>query len=225
MAVRPLRALAEIAVTRLDGVGPKKAESLEQLDPPITSVLDLLQHYPRRYLDRTNQAEIAHLRLSEEALVLGRVKRVQSRRTRNGKIVLGTASFKEHATVHFWRGQELGFEAREGAMGQLGKLTTVEDLPADFDAMIARAAELSQAPPARKPKHPPKPLPDLHPEFTAALEKAPNAKSAFDAFAPSHRREYLEWIGEAKQDSTRQKRIANAIEWLAEGKPRTWKYA
>ena len=142
----------------------------------------------------------------------------------NGKIVLGTASFKEHATVHFWRGQELGFEAREGAMGQLGKLTTVEDLPADFDAMIARAAELSEAPPARKPKHPPKPLPDLHPEFTAALEKAPNAKSAFDAFAPSHRREYLEWIGEAKQDSTRQKRIANAIEWLAEGKRRNWKY-
>ena len=58
----------------------------------------------------------------------------------------------------------------------------------------------------------------------AALEKAPKAKAAFDAFAPSHRREYLEWVAEAKQDSTRQKRIAEAIEWLGEGKRRNWKY-
>ena len=143
---------------------------------------------------------------------------------RNGKIVLGTASFKEHATVHFWRGQELGFETKDGAMGQLGKLASIDDLPGDFDAMIARAAELSEAPSRRKPKHPAKPLPDIHPEFAAALDKAPKAKSAFEAFAPSHRREYLEWVAEAKQDSTRQKRIAEAIEWLGEGKRRNWKY-
>jgi len=143
---------------------------------------------------------------------------------KNGTIVLGTAAFKHHATVNFWRGQELGLGASDEAMGQLGRLTTVNDLPPDLDAIIARAAELSAAPAARKPKHPPKPTPDIDPEFAGALERAPKAKAVFDGFPPSQRREYLEWIAEAKQDTTRQKRIANAVEWLSEGKRRNWKY-
>jgi uncharacterized protein YdeI (YjbR/CyaY-like superfamily) len=144
---------------------------------------------------------------------------------KGGKIVLGMAAFKAHAVVHFWRGQELGFETRDGAMGQLGKLTVVDDLPQDFDAMIARAAELSSSSPApRKPKHAPKPAPELHAEFAAALGKAPKAKAALDGFPPSAQRDYFEWIAEAKQDATRQKRIAAAIEWLSEGKRRHWKY-
>jgi uncharacterized protein YdeI (YjbR/CyaY-like superfamily) len=143
---------------------------------------------------------------------------------KNGKIVLGTAAFKGHAVVHFWRGQELGFETKDGAMGQLGKLTSVDDLPKDLDAMIAKAAELSSAPAPRKAKHAPKPAPELHPEFAAALAKAPKAKSTLDTFPPSAQRDYFEWIGEAKQDATRQKRIATAVEWLTEGKRRHWKY-
>ena len=143
---------------------------------------------------------------------------------RNGKIILGTAAFKEHAAVNFWRGQELGLETKDGAMGQLGKLTSVDDLPADFDTMIARAAELSGAPAQRKPKHPPKPQPQMHPDFAAALAKAPKAKAVLDTLPDSAQREYLEWIAEAKQDSTRQKRIASAVEWLSEGKRRNWKY-
>ena len=143
---------------------------------------------------------------------------------RNGKIVLGAASFKEHVAINFWRGQELGLQTKEGAMGQLGKLTSLDDLPPELDVIIARAASLIDAPAPRRPKHPPKAFPDIHPEFAAALENAPEAKSVFDGFAPSHRREYLEWVLEAKLDTTRQKRIANAIEWLAEGKRRNWKY-
>ena len=143
---------------------------------------------------------------------------------RNGKIVLGTAAFKEHAAVNFWRGQELGLESKTGAMGQLGKLTSLEDLPADFDVIIARAAALSDVPAHRKAKAEPKSLPNMHPDFAAALEKAPQAQQAFESFAPGHRREYLEWVAEAKQDTTRQKRIASALEWLAEGKRRNWKY-
>lgn len=143
---------------------------------------------------------------------------------RNGKIVLGTAAFKGHAAVNFWRGEELGLETRAGAMGQLGRLTSLEDLPADLDVIIARAAALSNAPAPRKPKAEPKALPDMHPDFAAALENSPQARQAFDTFAPGHRREYLEWIAEAKQDTTRQKRIASALEWLAEGKRRNWKY-
>jgi uncharacterized protein YdeI (YjbR/CyaY-like superfamily) len=143
---------------------------------------------------------------------------------RGGKIILGTAAFKEHAAVNFWRGQELGFDARSGAMGQLGKLTKVEDLPPNFEELVAKAAALSDAPPPRKRKHEPKPPPEMHPEFAAALAKAPKAKATFDAFAPSCRREYVEWVAEAKRDETRTKRIASAIEWLSEGKKRNWKY-
>lgn len=144
---------------------------------------------------------------------------------KNGKIVLGTAAFKQHASVHFWRGQELGLDAKDGAMGQLGKLTSVDDLPPDLDDLIRKAAELStSAPPPRSAKRQPKPAPEMHPEFAAALARTPKAKAALEAFAPSAQREYLEWIAEAKRDETRQKRIATAIEWLSEGKKRNWQY-
>jgi uncharacterized protein YdeI (YjbR/CyaY-like superfamily) len=144
---------------------------------------------------------------------------------RDGKIVLGTAAFKAHAAVNFWRGQDLGIERSADAMGQLGKLTSVADLPPDLDALIRKAAELAKRAPApRKPKHAPRAPPELHPEFAAALDGAPKAKAAFDSFAPSHRREYLEWVAEAKRDETRRTRIASAIEWLSEGKKRNWKY-
>ena len=88
-----------------------------------------------------------------------------------------------------------------------------------------RVAELAKTAPApRKTKHAPKPPPELHPEFAAALKAAPKAKATLDGFPPSAQRDYLEWIADAKQDATRQKRIATAIEWLGEGKRRHWKY-
>jgi uncharacterized protein YdeI (YjbR/CyaY-like superfamily) len=64
----------------------------------------------------------------------------------------------------------------------------------------------------------------MHPEFAAALAKAPKAKAALESFPPSAQRDYFEWISEAKQDATRSKRIATAVEWLSEGKRRHWKY-
>jgi hypothetical protein len=60
--------------------------------------------------------------------------------------------------------------------------------------------------------------------LSAALRRSAKAKAAFDGLSPSHRREYVEWIVEAKRPETRQRRIATAIEWIAEGKPRNWKY-
>ncbi len=146
----------------------------------------------------------------------------------DNKILLMMAAFKAHAALNFWRGQELrGDEANADAMGQFGKLTAVGDLPpdAELDALIRQAAELTQSVPApRKPKHAPKPAPTLHPEFAAALTAAPKAKEVLDGFPPSAQRDYLEWITDAKQEATRHKRIATAIEWLSEGKRRMWKY-
>ena len=148
--------------------------------------------------------------------------------TVDGKILLVMAAFKAHAALNFWRGQEIGDGTpKAGAMGQFGKLTSVEDLPSDkeLDAIIREAAALARtAPTPRKTKHEPKPAPDLHPDFAKALAANPNSKAILDSFPPSAQRDYFEWISEAKQDATRQKRIDTAIEWLAEGKRRHWKY-
>jgi uncharacterized protein YdeI (YjbR/CyaY-like superfamily) len=146
----------------------------------------------------------------------------------DGKIILITSAFKGHAALNFWRGQEIGDgQAQAGAMGQFGRLKSVDDLPsrAELDALIREAAALANTAPApRKTKHAPKPPPEMHPDFAAALAKSPKAKATLEAFPPSAQRDYFEWIAEAKQDSTRQKRIATAVRWLSEGKRRHWKY-
>ena len=146
----------------------------------------------------------------------------------DGKILLIMAAFKAHAALNFWRGKELrGDDAEDDGMGQFGKLASVDDLPpdAELDALIRQAAELARSTPApRKPKHAPKAEATLHPDFAAALAKAPQARAVLDGFPPSAQRDYLEWVADAKQDATRQKRIATAIEWLSEGKRRHWKY-
>ena len=148
--------------------------------------------------------------------------------TVDGKILIGMAAFKQHAALNFWRGQELrGAEASRDAMGQFGKLTSVDDLPSDaeLDSLIRQAADLAKTAPApRKTKHEPKPAPAMHPDFAKALAAAPKAKAVLDGFPPSAQREYLEWVADAKQDATRAKRIATAVEWLSEGKKRHWKY-
>ena len=148
--------------------------------------------------------------------------------TIDGKILIGMAAFKAHAAINFWRGEEMGIEQSKDAMGSLGKLTSVEDLPpeTELDAMIRKAVELARTAPApRKAKQEPKPAPEMHPAFAEALAANPKAKAVLDGFPPSAQREYLEWISDAKQDATRAKRIADAVEWLCEGKRRHWKYA
>lgn len=110
----------------------------------------------------------------------------------------------------------------------MGRLTSLADLPPDDDlaAWIAEAMSLNDrgiklAPrPARDPK-----TVDVPPELAAALAANPAAKAVFDSKSPSFRKEYNVWIGDAKTDATRSKRIAEALAWIAEGKGRFWKYA
>lgn len=192
-------------------------------DPRIDAYIAKAQPFARPVLEKVRERVHAALPDVEEA-----IKWSMPAYTVGGKIVAITAAFKAHAALNFWRGQELrGTDANADAMGQFGKLKSVEDLPSDgeLDRLIREAAELANSAPApRKIKHEPKPEPAMHPEFAAALERAPKAKTTLEAFPPSARRDYLEWIAEAKQDGTRQKRIATAIEWLSEGKRRHWKY-
>ena len=177
------------------------------------------------------QPILAHVRERVHAVVPGveeAMKWSAPGFTLDGKILLIMAAFKAHAALNFWRGQEIGGgSAKAGAMGQFGRLSSIDDLPpdAELDALIREAAKLARSAPApRKTKHEPKPAPELHPDFAAALAKAPAAKAVLDGFPPSAQRDYLEWISEAKQDATRRKRIDDAIQWLGEGKRRHWKY-
>ncbi|HEY6662729.1 MAG TPA: YdeI/OmpD-associated family protein [Sphingomicrobium sp.] len=189
-------------------------------EPRIDAYIARAQPFARPILEKVRERVHAVVPDIEEAM-----KWSTPTYCRNGKIVLGTAAFKQHAALHFWRGQELGVDTSMDAMGQFGKLISVADLPPNLDELIAKAVELSASGPApRKTKHEPKPPPAMHPEFAAALSKAPAAKATLDGFPPSAQREYLEWISEAKQDSTRAKRIADAVQWLSEGKRRNWKY-
>jgi uncharacterized protein YdeI (YjbR/CyaY-like superfamily) len=189
-------------------------------EPRIDAYIEKAQPFARPILEKVRERVHAVVPDIEEAM-----KWSHPTYCIGGKIVMGMAAFKAHAAVHFWRGQELGLDTKNGAMGQLGKLTSVADLPPGLDDLIRKAAQLSATAPApRKPKHPPKPPPALHPEFAEALTKAPKAKATLDSFPASAQRDYLEWVAEAKQDATRSKRIATAIEWLTEGKRRHWKY-
>ena len=149
--------------------------------------------------------------------------------TYKGGMFAGMAAFKAHATFGFWRGKEVvgDSEAASDAMGQFGRITSVDDLPDDetLDGLIRKAMSVFDAGPApRKAKHPPKPAPETPADVRAALDAEPKAAATFDAFPPSCRREYVEWVVEAKRPETRAKRIAQAVEWMAEGKRRNWKY-
>jgi len=192
-------------------------------DPRIDAYLAKVQPFARPILDHVRARVHAVVPDVEETL-----KWSMPSYTRNGAILLITAAFKAHVALNFWRGKDIrGDAASDEAMGQFGKITSLADLPGDaaLDALIADAARLATAPKApRTTKHEPKPAAELHPEFAAALAANSAASATLDGFSPSARRDYLDWIAEAKQDATRAKRIATAVEWLAEGKKRHWKY-
>jgi uncharacterized protein YdeI (YjbR/CyaY-like superfamily) len=148
--------------------------------------------------------------------------------TYKGRLFAGMAAFKAHATFGLWQASAvLGSTGSEReAMGQFGRLASVGDLPAEDElkAIVRRAAEHAQEPSTPRPKKPPKAPLETPPELNAALDCNPAARATFDGFPPSCRRDYVEWVVEAKRPETRDKRIAQAIEWLAEGKKRHWKY-
>lgn len=139
------------------------------------------------------------------------------------------ASFREHCAFGFWKASlVLGDAAQDGAMGHLGRITSIKDLPSEktLVAYVKKAAALNDdGVKVKRVPRAPKPAVKAPPAFTAALKKNKKALAAFESFSPSHKREYVEWIAEAKTEPTRDKRIATALDWMAQGKPRNWKYA
>jgi uncharacterized protein YdeI (YjbR/CyaY-like superfamily) len=155
-----------------------------------------------------------------------------------GAIVCNMSAFKEHCSFGFW-GQEMGAVLsdadvlKNGGMGSLGKITGVNDLPSaklmvnwirQAAASIESGQQVSPIAARNRVVKAPKSVPGASPEFTSALRRNKKASAVFAAFSPSCKREYVEWIAEAKRQETREKRIATAVEWIAEGKQRNWKY-
>jgi uncharacterized protein YdeI (YjbR/CyaY-like superfamily) len=155
-----------------------------------------------------------------------------------GANLANMAAFKEHCSFGFW-GKEIAAVVRESGaarpgegMGIMGRITSVKDLPSDKEMLgyIRQAAafidsgEYTSPMAGRAEKAAKKPEAKPTPEFAAALKKNKKAQAVFDAFSASCKREYVEWITEAKREETRDKRIAQALEWIAEGKQRNWKY-
>ncbi len=140
------------------------------------------------------------------------------------------ASFREHCAFGFWKGSlivEAGGTRAEKAMGQFGRITSLADLPPDdvLAGYVREAVRLNEEgvrSPARAKKE--KPELAVPGDLAAALEGSAQARAAFERFSPSQRREYVEWITEARTEATRRRRLDTALEWIAEGKPRNWKY-
>jgi len=142
----------------------------------------------------------------------------------------GMAAFKKHVMFGFWKHsllQDLIPKGEHRAFGQYGRITSMDNVPSrahivrivkaakklnDDDVKVVRVAKAKKAP-LKVPS-----------DFRAALAKVPKAATAFEAFSPSNKREYVEWIVDAKAQDTRDRRLAQAVEWIAQGKSRNWKY-
>jgi hypothetical protein len=140
------------------------------------------------------------------------------------------ASFKAHCTFGFWKASLLDGAAMpqrdRDAMGQFGRIASIKDLPdaRTLARLIKAAAALNDAGVKVKRSVRRKPPMKVPAYFMNALRKHKPALTTFAQLSPSHKREYVEWVTEARTEATREKRLATAIEWMAQGKPRNWKY-
>ena len=148
-------------------------------------------------------------------------------------IVCSMAAFRRHCVFGFWKAPLLTLDGKplvtkmESGAGQFGKLISVRDLLArsKLRKLVKDAARLNESGVAlkRAPRAAARPV-EVPVDLTRALHKNTKARAVFAAFPPSHKREYVEWIAEAKTPETRQRRLQTAVEWMSEGKPRNWKY-
>jgi len=147
-------------------------------------------------------------------------------------IVAGMAAFKNYATLGFWKQKLLSdphklFDESDTSSMFHARFTHASELPAsDILVEYIREAVTLNEQGVKLPPRKKKPLPELQiPDyFVLALKKNKRALATFEGFSPSNKRDYVEWIIEAKREETRAQRLATAIEWMSQGKPRNWKY-
>lgn len=150
------------------------------------------------------------------------------------QILCSMAAFKNHCAFTFWKAalmedsNKIFVISGNTSMGHFGKITSLKDLPSDaiIKSYIKEAMALNDAgiklPKTKKVvAETTLTIPEY---FQKRLNKNKTAKATFEKMPPSHKKEYLEWITEAKTETTREKRISTTLEWLAEGKSRNWRY-
>ena len=143
-------------------------------------------------------------------------------------VICGMAAFKQHCNLILWKGSLIPGQSGRDPMGNFRSITKVSDLPPDATMMdyFRQAAKLNEegvkAPRQSRSKATKKLV--VPTQLTNALKKNKKAAAAFEKFPPSHKREYADWISEAKGEDTRKRRVDTAVKWMAEGKSRNWKY-
>lgn len=219
---------------------------MSQTDPRIDAYIAQAAPFAQPILEHLRAVVHAACPQVEETIKWGMPSFVYG-----GKILCGMGAFKQHATFGFWQGASVvgaSPERSREAMGQFGRLTQVGDLPGkrELSKLLKQAMALidargkktagkpaaNKAPagrtatsdvPASKTRAPKPPvvIPD---DLAAAFKKNAKARATYAAFPVSQQREYVEWIESAKREQTRSSRVAQAVEWMAEGKIRNWKY-
>ena len=209
---------------------PTKKAANDARDPRVDDYIAAAAPFARAPLEHVREAMHAALPDVTEA-----IKWSHPFYLLDGKPFASMAAFKAHCSLGFWKGgrpvAEAAARPRDKAMGQFGRIESLADLPqaAALRRVIvdARAAWLGEkedqasAPPAPRPRREALALPD---DLAAALGAKKGARAKYDVFTPSQRNEYVAWIVEARREATRASRIAQAVEWIAEGKTRNWKY-
>jgi uncharacterized protein YdeI (YjbR/CyaY-like superfamily) len=148
--------------------------------------------------------------------------------TLGGRPFANMAAFKAHASFGFWNRQDMATGQEGEAMGQFGRITSLADLPPhdEIGAQIERAAAaIGEGTTPKRPARAAKPEADVPAILADALAADEAARATWTAFPPSCRREYCEWVGSAKREETRAKRLAQTMAQLREGKRFNWQYA
>ena len=144
-----------------------------------------------------------------------------------GRPLANMAAFKAHATFGFWNRQELATGQEGDAMGQYGRIMSRDTMPDDailLEALDKAVAMIDAGVKPQRAVRTPKPEAEVPAMLAEALTNDDAAAIKWNAFSPSCRREYCEWVAEAKRDETRATRVARTVEQTREGKKLNWKY-
>ena len=202
----------------------------EQFDPRVDAYIEKAAPFA--------QPVLAHLReLMHQACphVNEAIKWSMPFFMQQGVVIASMAAFKQHCAFGFWGKEMRKVLAKDGlkssyGMGSLGRISGLDALPPDCVLLtyMSQAAGLVESGQRTKsidrPKKSAKKPVRVPPELTAALKKNKMAAKVFAEFSPSCRREYAEWIAQAKRPETKQKRVKQAVDWIAQRKQRNWKY-
>jgi uncharacterized protein YdeI (YjbR/CyaY-like superfamily) len=210
---------------RLDSIPRSRSTAAMSRDPRFDDYISRAQHFAQPILHHLRMVVHSACPIVEEAM-----KWSSPTFMYKDRILCRMSAFRHHASFGFWERENAtgAVDDRDkDAMGQYGRLTELADLPADailIEATLRAMALVDAGAVAPRPIKHQKPPPIAAADFASAMAAIPAARTTFDAFPVSERREYVEWIEDAKRPETRARRIEQAVAQLAEGKRRNWRY-